>query len=240
MNDCHACETQPYRACVDKVPFFRNLSVEEKQHIAEAVIHKKFYRGEFLFSQGDILGSLLIVHTGSVKIFRLSATGKEQIIRILGPGDFTGEYALFGANPSTNGAEALQATEVCMIRGADMKRLILRYPNIAIKLLEEYAAISAESESHIEQLSLFNVEQRLASLILRLGKHSCDDKVCEITLPASKSNLASFLGMTRETISRKLSLFQEQGWIELVNGRKIRILDVDSLQKVVNSEPEAV
>ncbi len=86
---------------------------------------------------GDKAEKLYIINEGRVKIPRLSEGGKEQIIRILGPGDFMGELFLFSNSIHNNNAQALEHTVVCMIDGSKIKKIIEEHPCISIKILEE-------------------------------------------------------------------------------------------------------
>ena len=83
------------KSCISIVPIFNHLERAEMAEIVKTTQSVTFKRGETLYNAGDQSSSLYIIHKGRVKIFRLSESGKEQILRILEPGDFTGELALF-------------------------------------------------------------------------------------------------------------------------------------------------
>src|SRR5690606_9582805 len=83
--------------------------------------------------------SLYIIHKGKVKIYHLSESGKEQIIRILEPGDFTGEHALFSESVHDSYAEAMEKTEICMMSRDALQNYLLRYPQISLKILSEFS-----------------------------------------------------------------------------------------------------
>ena len=104
------------------------------------------------------------------------------------------------------------------------------YPQIAIKILEEISKRLEGTEDLIEQLGLYDAEHRIAQMLLMMsdGKDS-------ISLSMSKRDFASYMGMTQETLSRKLSDFQSMGWIELIGQRRINILDREGLQKLIGS-----
>ena len=127
----------------------------------------------------------------------------------------------------TDNAEALEKTVVCVINSAELKNLMSKYPAIAFKVLEELSRRLTRAENLIENISLHSVERRLADTLLSMA----DDKG-EIELKMSRKDLASHLGMSRETLSRKLSSFQEEGYIELIGHRKVKILDEDALMDI--------
>jgi len=168
-----------------------------------------------------------IVRHGRVKIYRLSESGKEQILRILNPGDFTGELALFNESVHDAYANALSDTDICMIKREDLQNLLLKYPNISMKILSEFSNRLAQSETQTTRFATERVEIRIAlflveSLDIKSQSHT-------ITLPMSKKDLASYLGTTPETISRKLFEFEDAGLIKQISNKNIEILDIDGL-----------
>lgn len=226
--DCECC--LEHKTCVQKVPIFSNLNPEEMMEIQSIIRGLYFERGEALFLPGDRCEKLYVINDGKVKISRLSDTGKEQVIRILEPGDFIGEISLFTHSPIKNYAEALKDTSVCTIDGKNLRIIMGAYPQIAIKILEEVSKRLEGAENLIEQLGLYDAEHRIAQTLLMMS----DDKN-DILLSMSKRDFASYMGMTQETLSRKLSDFQSMGWIELIGQRRISILDRDSLQNLIDS-----
>ncbi|MEK5490102.1 Crp/Fnr family transcriptional regulator [Paenibacillus sp. FSL R7-0297] len=241
MNCNHHPVSKPYvpgqapALCINNVPILEILSPEEKAEVMDASISKQYTKGEVIFSPGHSSANLWIVHRGSVKISRFSAAGKEQIVRILSPGDFTGELSLFSHTILTSTAEALEPTEICLIQGKVISDLMLRTPQIAIKFLEKYTERIEMAEDKLEQLTLYDVEQRLAKVLLEMLHDQQNDRLENnvLILPVSKKDLAVMIGTTQESLSRKLALFQEQGWIKLVGQRKIIIVDQASLNLIL-------
>ena len=137
--------------------------------IAMITTAKTFKKGEVIYLAGDMEKKLYVIHLGRVKISKMSEAGKEQIIRILEPGDFLGELSLFVQAPLNNTAEALEVTKVCMIDGIKLNGIISRNPGIAAKILEELSKRLQKAESLIESLGLQDVEQRVADSLLRMS-----------------------------------------------------------------------
>lgn len=220
---CH-CQLSDVGYCVEKVPIFNGLSGEELRGIA-AITTAKFYdKGEMIYSAGDPGDRLFIIHSGQVKIVRLSPAGREQVIRILEPGQFMGELSLFHSVPRSDYAEAVKASTLCMIQGDKLKELVTAYPSVAIKIMEELSRRLQQAEQLIKEINLHSVEQRLAQALLEMA----DDKH-KVLLKMTKGDLASQLGMSQETLSRKLSSFQEDQLIQLKGHRKIIIADLERL-----------
>ena len=226
--DCGCQKGKKDRTCIEMVPIFNALTYDEIMEVAMITNSREYEKGEMIYTAGDKGERLFVIHKGKVKITRFSDLGKEQVIRILGPGDFMGELSLFVPTPLTDNGEALENTTVCVIDGERLKGLMVKYPTIALKVLEELSTRLGKAENLIESLGIHDVETRIAKTILDLA----NDKG-EVVLRMSKGNLASHIGMSQETLSRKLSYFQDMGWIKLIGHRRIIVLDEESLVKIL-------
>lgn len=216
------------KTCIELVPIFSTLTFDEMMEVASITISRTYKKGEMVFSQGYRERKLYVIHKGRVKISRISSSGKEQVIRILGPGEFMGELSLFNDEPNANNAEVIEDATVCIIDGDKLKNLMAKYPSIAFKVLEELSLRLKRAENLIENLGVRDVEARIAEKLLELA-----DDDGNITLTVKKGDLASHLGMSQETLSRKLSYFQDEGWIELEGHKKIKILDRKNLENLL-------
>ncbi|MDD2190094.1 MAG: Crp/Fnr family transcriptional regulator [Eubacteriales bacterium] len=226
MSD-HKCGLEGHKSCVSLVPIFNHLKDEQMIEITEAIQSASYRKGEIIYRAGDQSDSLYIVRSGRIRVYRLSESGKEQLVRFLSPGDFTGELALFGESVHEAYAEAVENTDICLIRRKDLQELLMRYPSISLKILAEFSSRLEKSEKQTTRVSTEKVEIRLALFIAE-----CIDEEkppMEFVLPMSKRDLASFLGTTPETISRKLTDFEDAGYIKQKPHRKIEVIDLDGL-----------
>ena len=223
----HNSESQE-RNCIEKVPIFGSLTKEEMIEVSMTAIHREYKKGEAIYLEGELSEKLFIINKGKVKISKLSEEGKEQIIRILEVGEFMGELTLFTHSPLKNYAEAIETTIVCIIDSKKINSLIEKSPSIALKIIKELSIRLEKTESLIESLGLRDVEQRVADILLKMAD---DNNIIQLSI--SKKNLASHIGMRQETLSRKLSRFQEKGWIKQEGQRKIIILKRERLESMV-------
>lgn len=221
------CEHDKESNCITLVPIFHNLTTEETFEVAQITRQVVVQKGAMIYAMDDEVDSLFVVHSGRVKIYRLSDTGKEQVLRVLRSGDFLGELALFNHSPMSDYAEALEESSMCVIDGTALKELMRKYPSIAFKILEELSKRLDKTEQLLEEISLHSVERRLAQALLDLSVG-----VTEVELEMSKRDWASQIGMTGETLSRKLTAFQDRGFIEQIGQRRILIKDRDGLEGV--------
>lgn len=213
--------------CIENVPIFSGLSCGERREILEIASSRSYEKGEMIYRAGDEGGTLFVLHAGRVKIFRLNANGKEQVLRLVGPGEFIGELFLLSSLPLTDNAQALEATTMCILQGERLKQLMAKYPSIAFKVMEELSRRLEKAENRIEEISLSSVDARIARALLELSEGGD-----EIVLPMTKGDLASQLGMTQETLSRKLAALQEEGTIKLKGHRRIIIRDRQALEEI--------
>lgn len=213
-------------ACVSLVPIFNHLEQSQLDEIMQVVHSTTFKKGEIIYHAGADSNSLYIVNRGQVKIYRLSESGKEQLVRILNPGDFTGELALFQQSVHTAYAEAMIDTQICMIRRDELQQLLMTYPTISLKVLTEFAHRLETSEEQTTRFATEKVETRIALFLAECLDESTGNM---IELPMSKKELASYLGTTPETMSRRLSDFEAAGLIKQNGQRKIEIIDIDEL-----------
>jgi CRP/FNR family transcriptional regulator len=224
--DCN-CFKKEGKNCIEIVPIFSNLNYEEMMEVARITREEISEKGEMIYMAGDKGEKLYVIHSGKVKITRFTSSGKEQVIRVLGPGEFMGELSLFSSLPLTDNGEALLKTTVCMIDGEKLKKLMKKYPTIALKAMEELSQRLEKVENLVENISLQGVEKRLATSLMNMA----NDKG-EISLKMSKRDLASHLGMSQETLSRKLTAFQDMGIIKLIGHRRILLLDIEALEDI--------
>ena len=141
MKCCRHCENDVL--CIDHVPIFASLNREERLEIAEIATSQSLEKGDMIYRAGDEGGTLFVLYTGRAKVFRLSSDGKEQVLRIVSPGEFIGELSLFSSLPLTDFAQALEATTMCILQGGRLKGLMTKYPSIAFKIMDELSRKSS-------------------------------------------------------------------------------------------------
>lgn len=224
----HDHSSNSHKACVSLVPIFNHLEDEQLDEIMKTTRSVTYKKNELIYHAGDESDSLYIINKGKVRIYRLSDSGKEQLVRMLNPGEFTGEMALFSESTHESYAEAIVDTKICMIKRSDLQEFLLKYPSIALKVIAEFSSRLEASEKQTTRFSTEKVETRIA---LYLAESLDDEELgaAEFTLPMSKKDLASYLGTTPETISRKFNDLEEKGYIKQITHKRIRVLDLDGL-----------
>ena len=213
--------------CVSLVPLFNHLDLEDQKKVNALTHHRVLAKGEQAFSpEGE--AQLVIVARGNLKVYQLSTSGKEQLLRIVEPGGYEGENQLFGAANTASFGEALVPSEVCVLRQADFTKLLEEYPKIALKLLKINAEKTLRMEQQAQFLVMEKVEERLAAYLLDL---SVVAESPQITLSMKMKELAAFLGTTPETLSRKFKLLEDQSLIRR-DKKQITVLDQEGLEDI--------
>lgn len=215
--------------CLKLVTIFQSLPEKDLKRVSEIVSEHHFRGGEFLYHAGDSADTLMIVAHGQAKVYQISANGKEQMIRILQTGDFDGEAALFENNDRNSFAQALMDTDVCMISRTDFQQLMTDSPKLAVNMVNAFGQRITQLEQQNTEVTTSSVESRLASYLLETSAGLNDER---FTLPLKKKDIATYLGTTPETISRKLTKMSDDNLLEN-KGLKVKILDSDGLSMLV-------
>lgn len=219
-------EISNIRGAVSASPLFNGLPPEQVDHIVRIVVKKHFNRGETIFFEGDKGTGFYMVESGKVKIYKMSLSGKEQILHIFGPGEPFGEVPVFHGQPFPATAEALMKSSLLFFPRDKFIQLVHETPSIALNMLAVLSMRLRRFASQIESLSLQEVPARLAGYLMYLSEEQGNTDVIELEI--SKGQLASLLGTIPETLSRIFAKMSEEGLIA-VDGRTIRILDRDGL-----------
>ncbi len=230
-----SCIFHSDNACIRRVPIFENLTDNDFMLLSKAVHSEKYSKGEYVFHIGEQSDALYVIHKGVVKITKVAESGKEHILRFLFPGDFDGQFALFNEEYHYADAEVMEDTVVCKIHRDDLRSVMIQNPEIAYRLVVVMSERLKEADEWIGAISLLDVEKRLAKvLLIYSAKYEPNEP---FDLPVPKKDFASLIGVVPETLSRKLSLFEDQGLIELKGRKSIRILNLPQLRQI--AEPTA-
>ena len=215
-----------------KAPLFANLSDEEMGALCRRVTSKKYDRGEILFSEGDACRGLFVVGRGKIRIFKVSSSGREQILSVEGPGSSFAELPVFDGGDYPASACASEESEVFFISRKDFQDFCREHPEVGLKVIAVVGSRLRRLVGIIEDLSFTTVRQRLIGLIVRLA-HASSTRTSDgvrVELNKTQQDLAAELGTVRELVSRNLGRLQAEGYLEL-NGRNIIVKDLAGLKR---------
>lgn len=216
-------------AIICSIPFFSGLSREQLADVGRIAVEKRFRKGEVIFSEGDEGDGFYLVIDGRVKVFKLSADGKEHILHVFAAGQPFGEVPVFAGEQFPANAAAIAYTRAMFFPRAAFLTLIGKNPLLAMKMLSDLSHKLRQFSTQIENLSLKEIPSRLASYLLYLASEQSQTDQVELNI--SKGQLASLIGTIPETLSRIFAKLSTQGLIK-VDGRKIFLLDPAGLQEL--------
>lgn len=233
-GDC-SCGHCRHQLCANKVPIFSVLDEEELNRVVSLIIRRKYDKGERILLEGTNLDGLIIINQGRAKAFRYTQEGKEQILYIFSEGDFFGERNLLSGREAAYHVEALEPTQICMIRSQDFQDLMGVNPGISLKMIQELCARLDRLERTVQIMGAGDVEARISSVLLEFAEKygTAHPRGVQFELPFSREGIANYIGVARETVSRRFNHLQEEGVIDMIGNKKIIIKNKDFLLREI-------
>lgn len=230
VGSCNACADH----CASNIPLFKNLDCMELLEVVKTIGSREVKKGDILFEEGSISSSLYFINEGKVKLYKYTKDGKEQILSILSKNEFVGELDLLKESHHKFNAKAIDDCKLCIITKDEMKTLMMNNPEIGIKVLESVGEKLAQMEDLVQNLATNDIDARVAYLLIELiekyGKREKDKIIIELSI--TREDMANYIGVTRETISRKLKKFEEDEIIQLDGMKRIIILNEKMLMSL--------
>lgn len=200
--------------------------------------HKVYHRGESLFSMGDTFDALFILRAGSAKSYLSTSEGDEQVSGFYHPGDLIGLDG-FDSMKNPQSLTFLETSSVCRIGLTEFNRAMGESATMRQLILKSMSHSLVDEQQLMLSVSKLSAEQRLAKFLLdlsgRFEQRGLSGKVFNLSM--TRIDIANFLGMAIETISRLLTKMQQQRIID-VNRRQISLLSLDRLHDCLKNEPE--
>ena len=202
---------------------FSDLKEKDLQKLKENMRKIQYGRGEIIFMEGAPAFGFYLVFEGLIKLVKRSMRAKSQILMIVGPGEILGETTLFDKGSHNAYAKTLEPVVVGFIERGDFFFFLERHPKTIFRLYEKLSEELKAFQNKLAERSYASSKERLARLILHLGKN-------EVEL--SRAELAEMAGVSSKTAIRTLSELESRGIIA-IESRKIKILRDDYLQKIM-------
>jgi CRP-like cAMP-binding protein len=207
---------------------------DQLRSLVGSLDRRLYDKGQLILRQGDEGDSLFVVVSGRVRIYTLSPEGHEFSICIYDEGEFFGEMALLTGEPRSAYAEAMQSTEVLVLRRHAFCQYLLSNPPAALHTIEALSQRLRRTTESVEDLVSLNVTQRIARKLLELaGRYGvAQEGGILIDLDLSQEAIASLAGTTRESANRALGSLREQGIVQ-VDRVRIRVLHPKKLEEML-------
>jgi CRP/FNR family transcriptional regulator len=220
---------------------FDGLPREALAAVAGFVVTRRLAKGDYLFHEGDRAEGFYVVQSGAINVHRVSALGKEQTIAIFHAGQSFAEAALAGEHGYPADARAIETSTLLLVPKVDFLELLRDRPELALRMLGSMSQHLRALVGLLDDLTLKDVESRLANWLLKRCPYPLTPKPATIRLSQTKRVLAGELGTTSETLSRTLARFRIQKLVA-VQGKNITViqpLQLDHLLRRNLGEPLA-
>jgi CRP/FNR family transcriptional regulator, dissimilatory nitrate respiration regulator len=211
---------------------FTGLPPADLENIAVVSVVKSLEKNDYLFHEGDPAHGFYVVQRGAVNVHRVTAAGKEQIIHIFRTGESFAEVALATERGYPADARALEPTQVLLVQKDGILALLKRQPELALRMLGSMSSHLRVLIGQLEDLTLKDVETRLANWLVKRCANPQGEIPVKIELTMTKRVLAAELGTVSETFSRTLAKFREQKLIA-VKGKVVTVLSPAKLNAVL-------
>jgi len=201
---------------------FAGLSLEDLDRVAAITRLRSLGTDGYLFHEGDPSTGFYVVRSGVINVHRVNAAGKEQVIHLFRSGESFAEATLASERGYPADARALEPTQVLHIQKAGFLSVLKDRPGLALRMLGSMSLRLRTLVGQLEDLTLKDVETRLANWLLKRCPDPQGGAPARVDLKTTKRVLAAELGTVSETLSRTLAKFREQGLLT-VTGRTITI-----------------
>ena len=206
------------------------LSETELSDLVSTVNLKRIEENEILLLEGDASKNLYFVIDGCLKAEKISAEGRQQTLRFIGPGEIINELAVFLDESASMTVIAMEHSQVMILSQAKVEDFLVKNPKFSREWIKSLALRVKHLLNHVENLSLYTVEARLARLLLE----EAENGVYKRQSWKTQSEIAAQLGTVLDVVNRNLQNFQKQGVIE-INRTEIKILDETKLEALSRS-----
>jgi CRP-like cAMP-binding protein len=211
------------RTALRASPLFKAMQPEELDAILDFSTERRFRRGQVVFQKGDTGSFMMAVLSGRVRISAVNADGKEITLNVINPGEVLGEIALLDGQPRSADATATEDTLLLVVE----RRYFLPFLNNNQTLTSRLLAVLCEklrsTSLALEQIALFDLETRLARLILKLaadyGRPGADGTRIEMKL--SQRDISNLVAASRESVNKQLAIWRDSGVLSIEDGRII-------------------
>jgi CRP/FNR family transcriptional regulator, polysaccharide utilization system transcription regulator len=215
---------------------FRHLSNEEFELLNSEKTTEYYKRGTILYNEGSRINGFYLISTGIIKVYKTGIDGKEQIIRFAKKDDIIGFRSILSNEQACTTAQVIEDSICCYIPGESLINLVRNNGNFSIELMQITCRELGQANTYLTDIAQKTVRERLAEILIQLKNDFGLDNENILMISLTREELANIVGTATESVIRLLSEFKQDKLIDL-NGRKIKILNIQGLMKVGNIYP---
>ncbi|UNE48513.1 Crp/Fnr family transcriptional regulator [Aquisalinus flavus] len=214
MNFCSLCDVRPQSICAE-------MNEDEIRAISKTMAHHSVKEGHAIATEGEPVSHLNIIVSGTFRLVRMLEDGRRQITGFMFPGDFVG----MSRGDSSYTAEALEPSLICSFAHNFLDQMSEKHPGIKDRLIARGSSELAKAQDHIVLLGKNTAEERVLSFLKLIGRaRRGDDRLStRIYLSMPRQDIADFLGLRMETLSRTFAKLKKTGHLKTVSGRFVEL-----------------
>jgi CRP-like cAMP-binding protein len=224
MSKCEQCIVRQFSS-------LKALNKDELLKMAECKTSYTIKKGEPIFEEGDTTNGIYCIKEGVCKLSKLSSNGKDQIVKLIKPGELLGQRSVISDEPANLSAVAMEDMEVCFIPKSEIIQFFTQNNNFSMNVMKTICGDLKESDDHMVDMAQKSVKERLATTLIYLEENFGLESDGTLRVQLSREELAGMIGTATESCIRLLSEFNKGGWIELV-GKRIKIVDKNKLRRI--------
>lgn len=224
MSKCEQCIIRQLNA-------LKAMNTEELKVLSQQKVTKRIKKGELIFDEGEKLNGVFCVRNGVSKLSKLSANGKDQIVKLAAKGEILGQRSVIAEECSNLSATAVDDMDVCYIPKDLIVDSVRNNPSFAVEMLKKLALDLKDADDVIVNMSQKNVKQRIAETLLYIHHNYGNDREGYFVLVLSRENIANIVGTATESAIRIISDFKK---LELIktSGKRIGVADIKGLERI--------
>ncbi|REE24881.1 CRP-like cAMP-binding protein [Winogradskyella pacifica] len=224
MIKCEQCIVKQFNA-------LKSLEKDDLIRISGCKTSKFIKKGETLFREGESINGVYCIKEGVCKLIKLSANGKDQIVKLVVRGDLLGQRSLVTDEKSNLTAIAVNEMEICFIPKSEILNDLSKNANFSLDMLQDMAKELRIADNVIVDMAQKSVKQRLADVLVYLNTTFDNDEKGYLGVTLSREDYANLVGTATESAIRILSQFKKEGYIS-TTGKQIKILDLEGLKRI--------
>lgn len=226
MSKCEQCIVREFSS-------LKALTKDELLKLSDCKTSHIIKKGEIIFEEGENVNGIFCIKDGVCKLTKLSANGKDHIVKLVTKGELLGQRSMISDEPVNLSAVALEDMQVCFIPKSEVMGYFDKNNQFSMNVMKSICGDLKEADDHMVNLAQKTVKERLAETLLYLKDTFGQNEDNSLKVQLSRDELASMIGTATESCIRLLSDFKKLGLIELT-GKKIVLKDVNKLQKLAD------
>ena len=224
MGKCEQCIVRQFSS-------LKALNKEELLRMAECKTSYTIKKGEPIFEEGDVTNGIYCIKDGVCKLSKLSDNGKDQIVKLVKPGELLGQRSMISDEPANLSAVALEDMEVCFIPRSEVMQFFTQNNQFSMNVMRTICDDLKGADDHMVNMAQKTVRQRLAETLIYLEDTFGKNEDGTLRIQLSREELAGMIGTATESCIRLLSELNKSEYIELI-GKKIKLLDKNKLKRL--------